>query len=139
MTQDTTNSLTIRSEIYEGVTDFPHFPIEIVYENCRVQFEDIYIDGPDLAQLPEQLKSLEESRKGEVKLDGGRRCSITLSCNDNGHLQVSFRAEPEPFPGHLILEGMFKIHGEFTAETIGQFIALVTEGETLRINQFREV
>lgn len=131
MKQKTSNSLTIRSEVYEGVTDIPHFPIEIFYEDCHLEFEDIYFD--DLGELPEQLKFLAESRKGEVNLDGGHRCRFTLSCNAHGGLLVSFRAEPIPFPGQLILKGTYTVDGEYTEEIIARFIKLISEGNTLNI------
>jgi hypothetical protein len=127
------NKLAIRSETYEGVTEVPHFPVVIDYEGCHVQMEDIYID--DLKAIADSLGRLEGSRTGEVRLDGGSRFTVVLSIDSHGGLLVRFQAEPVPFPGRLLLEGYFRIDGEYTGQYILGFQKLLKEGAPISIEQ----
>jgi hypothetical protein len=125
------NTLKIVRERYEGVTDIPHFCIEIAYENCHLKFEDIYLDNLDI--LAEQITGLANSRQGTVSLNGGERFQFSLSCNAQGWLEISFRAEPCPFRGYLLLEGSYLIEGEKTTEVLQNFERLISQGKTLMI------
>jgi hypothetical protein len=129
----TDKSLTIRRDIYEDVTSIPHFPIEIQYVGHHVSFEDIYFDRPEL--FLEELRTLEEKRKGEVLLDGGLRIRIWFKATPRGGVSVSFRSEEfEPiFPGNCILKGSFSIDGECVKQLVNSFKKLFSDGTPVTI------
>lgn len=128
--------LTIKKDVYEGVTESPHFPVVIDYEGCHVEIEDLYFGN--IRTLSDSILNWERLRTGEVHLDAGSRFSATLSLNSHGALVIRFRAEPTPFPGRLFLEGSFIIDGEYTGQYLMKFVKLINEGETLNIEQRHE-
>lgn len=128
-----TNCLIMIRETYEGVTTIPHFPTQIDYEGCHVEFEDLYFDNLDT--LNERLVQLENTRRGTVVLDGGSRFGLTIAAENRGGIAISFRAHPVSFPGTLILEGRFVIDGEHAAQSLKAFRDLIVTGKLLRIEQ----
>lgn len=121
-----TNRLSIRREYWPDVTETPHYIVELKYEGCSVSHDDIYI-GVDDALI--QLETLEATRKGDVKLDGGSRFRCTVAATSSGGLQVNFGITQGPgFPGKLAIDGYFAVDGEFAGSTIRSLIGLFRHG-----------
>ena len=127
------DQLVITRQVYEGVTVIPHFPTSIRYQECFVEFDDIYLEH--LAELPSQLSTLERTRKGSVLFDGGSRFRMTVRADSHGGIDLSFHAEPINFPGTLILKGSFHIDGEHAAQTIQGLTNLIVDGREFTIHQ----
>lgn len=129
MGPDSDNFLKIKRKVYEGVTETPHFPMQISYAGCHVEYEDIYFD--DLENVAIQLEALDATRKGELILDGGSRIQIRLSCRASGALAIAFRAQAArpAFPGQLDLKGCYEVDSEYSTQTILRLRKLITVGE----------
>jgi hypothetical protein len=130
-------SITIKREIYEDVTDTPHFPIKVSFAGHEISFDDIYFDR--LREIPAALRALEATRKGKVVLDGGFRVKICLEALSTGGISVSFRTEQSEgfFPGRCVLEGSIGIDGERVAEVIRSLERLFSDGIPVIIQQTR--
>ncbi len=129
------NSLTIRRDNYEGVTNTFHYPLCLIYEGCKIEFDDIYISNMD--SLCNQIQDMERTRKGSVTLDGGSRFRLLIKVNLHGGFDMEFRIKKfEPFfPGSLIMTGYFIINGENVAQFASSFKTLVKDGEKLIIER----
>ena len=120
------NRLLIRRGYWPDVTETPHYIVELEYEGCSVSHDDIYID---IDNILGQLESLETTRKGEARLDGGSRFRCSIAATSHGGLQMDFRITHGPgFPGKLSIDGYFAVDGEFSGSTIRSLIGLFRHG-----------
>ncbi len=121
-------SLHIKREFWPDVTDRPHFVVSINYEGCFLKLDDIYFDNELV--LVSDLQQLEETRSGQVILDGGFRFSLLMEATPTGGLSLRVKASSDiTFPGRLDLEGYFQIAGEYTAGTVNSLIGLLMNGD----------
>ncbi|HMK55463.1 MAG TPA: hypothetical protein VK448_02370 [Dissulfurispiraceae bacterium] len=127
------NSIIIRREVYEGITDIPHYPISLIYEGHHIDIEDIYITG--MESLYGQIEEMERSRKGLITLDGGYRFKLNINANVQGGFDLKFHIEQHKpsFPGDLIMTGYFHINGENVAQFTQSFKTLVHDGIEMTI------
>ena len=124
-----TPALNIKREYWPEVTNAPHFIVELRYEGCNINYDDIYFDN--LNNIINKLEALEKSRKGRVTLDGGHRFAATLEAAVTGGITIYFQAEsfPPTFPGKLKLKGYFAVEGEYTSKIIKDLIKLFKDGK----------
>jgi len=128
------NELNIIREYWPEVTSIPHFIVEILYEGCKIIYDDIYFDNVD--KIVPKLEALEKTRKGSVNLDGGNRFIAKLEATTTGGITINFQTESFPpiFPGELKLKGYFSIDGEYTSKVLGDLSKLFKDGKKFHIS-----
>ncbi|TGD70715.1 hypothetical protein E4634_20830 [Mangrovimicrobium sediminis] len=126
------NSVLIKREMWPDVTDVPHFIVSLDYEGCSFHHDDIYFD--EISEIVADLVRLNNSRKGEVKLNGGSRFSACIKAKMNGAIDILLHAESAAsFPGKLSLEGVLQVEGENASSCISSLISLFEEGTPFAI------
>jgi hypothetical protein len=123
--------IKINREVDKEITNIPRFIVDVSYEGCRIEYDDIYFDNLD--ELWQKIEKLEKSRKGKVTLDGGTRFRLNLCATKQGGIKIEVTAEKFNLPGRISLEGILDVEGEFVSRLIGLFKALLLEGRQLEI------
>ncbi|WP_457668563.1 hypothetical protein [Thiolapillus sp.] len=119
--------IAIRSEVWPELTSRPHFDVELAYEGCRVNYDEIYFTAEK--EIAGQLRDMRRSRKGKVILDGGFQFVLTVEMQLTGGVKLCFRTESGiEFPGKRILEGFFEVEGEYADELLRGLLNLIDEG-----------
>ena len=105
----------------------PHFDIELVYEGCRINLQEIYFSQQD--ELAVQLRHMLRDRTGKVMLDGGFQFVLMVEMQATGRVMLRFRTESGiEFPGKRIVEGLFEVEGEYADSLLRSLVNLIDKG-----------